>query len=113
MYASEAATTNGGFWVWCETSGHADKWSASPKKLSMTESSNVLNDPALRSARMLPVDPAVDPSGRIEMFAHLKIAEGGGGNIPRIYFYDDTKGATGMIHIGFFGPHRYMPNSKT
>lgn len=47
------------------------------------------------------------------MFAHLKVSEGGGQNIPRIYFHDDTKGVTGKVHIGFFGPHRFVPNKST
>jgi hypothetical protein len=45
------------------------------------------------------------------MVAHLKVAEGGGAQIPRIYFLDDTKGVTGKVHIGFFGPHRFVPNA--
>jgi hypothetical protein len=112
-YASEAATTRGDFWTWCSTSDHRDKWSASTKKLAMTDGCGVLNGRKLRSTRMLPVDTAVHPSGRIEMLAHLKIAAGGGNNIPRIHFYDDTKGATGKIHVGFFGPHYLVPNSKS
>ena len=47
------------------------------------------------------------------MHAHLKVAEGGGQNIPRIYFYDDAKGGTGKVHIGFIGPHRLVPNKHT
>jgi hypothetical protein len=45
------------------------------------------------------------------MVAHLTVAEGGGAQIPRIYFLDDTKGVTGKVHIGFFGPHRFVPNA--
>ena len=79
----------------------------------MSESESVMNNKAQRSARILPVSVEVDPSGVIEMQAHMKIAEGGGTDIPRIYFYDDTKGKTGKVHVGFFGPHRYMENTKT
>ncbi|MGD0409808.1 MAG: hypothetical protein ABSB34_12580 [Candidatus Limnocylindrales bacterium] len=39
------------------------------------------------------------------------MAEGGGAQIPRIYFLDDTKGVTGKVHMGFFGPHRFVPNA--
>ena len=42
-----------------------------------------------------------------------KIVEGGGPLIPRLYFHDDTKGATGKIHVGFIGPHRYVENAST
>lgn len=112
-YVDEAATTRGGFWEWCQNSAHPDTWPATPKKLSMSESDSVTKNKALRMARTLPVSTEVDASGRIEMQAHMKIAEGGGTDIPRIYFYDDTKGTTGKIHVGFFGPHRYMENTKT
>jgi hypothetical protein len=112
-YASEAEETRGGFWEWCKHSKHPDAWPATDKKLAMSESEQVMNNKAQRSARTLPVDTAVDPSGQIEMLAHMKIAEGGGNDIPRIYFYDDTKGKTGLIHVGFFGPHRYMENTKS
>ena len=79
----------------------------------MSESESVTNNRAQRAARNLPVDTAVSASGRIEMFAHLKVAEGGGNNIPRIYFHDDTRGPTGKVHVGFFGQHAYMENTKT
>jgi len=47
------------------------------------------------------------------MQAQLKIQPGGGQDIPRLYFHDDTKGTTGKIHVGFFGLHYLMPNTKT
>lgn len=47
------------------------------------------------------------------MLSHLKIAEGGGDLAPRIYFYDDTGGPTGKVHVGFVGPHYLMPNTKS
>jgi hypothetical protein len=47
------------------------------------------------------------------MFAHMKIQSGGGGNIPRLYFYDDTDGPTGKMHVGFVGPHRHVRNTRT
>jgi hypothetical protein len=111
-YANEAKDVSGGFWQWCVHSDHPDTWPATPKKLSMTESDTVVNSARLRAARMLPVASTVDAGGSIEMLAHLKVAEGGGSNIPRIYFHDDTA-KSGKIHVGFFGPHRYMENSKT
>jgi len=112
-YASESATRNGGFFEWCQHTSNADSWPATSKKVSMSESESVMNNRAQRAARNLPIDTAVSASGRIEMFAHLKVAEGGGNIIPRIYFHDDTKGPTGKVHVGFFGPHVYMENTKT
>jgi hypothetical protein len=37
------------------------------------------------------------------MPAHLKISQTGA--YPRIHFYDDSRGTTGKIVIGYFGPH--------
>lgn len=108
-YATEA---NGrGFWNWCQNSGHPYAWPATPKKLAMSESETAMN--AFGDDRRLRVDTAVDPAGVVIMEAHIKVAEGGGQLSPRIYFLDDTGGATGNVHIGFIGPHRYMRNAST
>ena len=104
---------DGNFWSWCRDSGNEHAWPATPKKLAMSESETVMCNDQMRSCRVLPVDPSVDPSGSILMQAHLKVAEGGGDLAPRIYFHDDTGGPTGKVHIGFFGPHRHMPNTRT
>ena len=45
------------------------------------------------------------------MLAHLKIAEGGGPQAPRVYFLDDADGVTGKIHIGYSDPHKHVPNA--
>lgn len=112
-YAVDQAAGNnpGDFWHWCATSKHLLAWPATTKKLSMRESDTVENNSALRDARVLPVAAAVDGSGRIYMGAHLKIATGGGNLAPRIYFHWDP--ATAIVHVGFFGPHKYMPNTRT
>ena len=100
-----------GYQTWCETSGH-DRVISS-KFIAMSESESVMKNPDLRRRRTLPVDPKLDSSGWMEMEAHLKPVEGGGMQIPRIYFHDDTKGRTGKVHIGFIGPHDRMPNQST
>lgn len=105
---ANGAFTAGGFYQWCQATGH---WSTA--KLSMTESETVMANEKLAACRRLPVDDAVDASGSIVMQAHLKVQPGGGPTIPRIYFHDDTKGATGKVHVGFFGPHELMPNTRT
>ncbi|MPY94611.1 MAG: hypothetical protein GEV08_16585 [Acidimicrobiia bacterium] len=97
-----------GFKLWCEQTG---AWPTS--KLAMTESETVLNNDQLRNLRHFPISTDIAPSGRLHMFAHLKIQAGGGGNIPRLYFYDDTDGASQQIHVGFIGPHRYVRNTKS
>lgn len=101
----------GSFWTWCENSRHPLAWRATDKKLSMTESETVENNAALRRHRMLPVSKDVDQSGTIYMPAHIKIATGGGNLAPRIYFHIDAPNS--LVHVGFFGPHKYMPNTKT
>jgi hypothetical protein len=59
------------------------------------------------------VSPEVDPAGRIHMVAHMKIQKGGGDNIPRLCFHDDTDGPTWHMHVGFIGPHRHVRNTKS
>jgi len=110
-YAADVASgsfTDGGFYQWCSDTG---RWPTT--KLSMTESQTVMSNARLAACRMLPVSKNVHASGHVAMQAHLKIQPGGGPTIPRLYFHDDTKGATGQVHVGFFGPHDLMPNTKT
>jgi hypothetical protein len=112
-YGERGAQEGNGFWEWCRAGEAAWAWPASQKKLAMNESKTVLTSPRLRAARMLPIDPAVEPTGTILMPAHLKIAEGGGMLAPRLYFHDDTRGPTGKVHVGYIGPHEHMPNAGT
>ena len=113
-YAKEAEFFSGGFWEWCEHSNSEHNvWPATAKKLAMSESDTVMHDGKLQRTRRFNVDSQIDPRGYIHMEAHLKIAEGGGQHIPRLYFYDDTGGRTKLIHIGFIGPHRLVPTSQS
>lgn len=114
VYAeAKADGFDGGFWEWCQLSGHPLAWPASPKKLAMHESDTVRTNKGFRGARTFGVDLRVDASGSVVMEAHLKIAEGGGNLSPRIYFLDDTSGATRKVHVGFVGPHYLVPNTKS
>ncbi|OBA37955.1 hypothetical protein A5767_05905 [Rhodococcus sp. 852002-51564_SCH6189132-a] len=99
------------FWYWCKDSRHPLAWRASTKALAMSESDTVKKNSKFHQARILPVSEAVDSSGAIYMEAHIKIAAGGGDLSPRIYFYEHRETAT--IHVGFFGPHKYMPNTRS
>ena len=99
---------NGNFLKWCETSGDAFVWHA--QNISMRESETVHSNERLRSQRILPVATELDPSGKVFMEAHLKF---GGSSAPRLYFYDDSKGATGKIHIGGLDPHSRWENTTT
>lgn len=113
-YAQDRATgwDKGGFWEWC-ASGPVLGWPATSKKLAMTESEGVQTGGKFKGTRVFKVDPAVDSSGEITMLAHLKISEGGGNLAPRVYFYDDTSGATKKVHVGLVGPHYLVPNKST
>jgi hypothetical protein len=108
-YARQVSTQGNqdGFYEWCRRSA---QWPIS--KLAMVEGEATMANDRLRAMRLVPVDIAVAVQGRIEMQAHLKIQPGGGNNIPRVYFHDDTAGLTGKIHVGFIGPHYLMPNTK-
>ncbi len=112
-YAEESGIFNGGFWEWCEYSNNPLTWNAAPQKLAMSESDTVKNNSKLWRTRRFSISKDVEPDGFKHMEAHLKIAEGGGQHIPRVYFHDDAKGRTGQIHIGFIGPHRLTPTSQT
>ena len=112
-YAEDRANgwSGGGFWEWCANSGNPRAWRATDKKLSMVESPSVNNSAKFWQARMFPVSTDVSSSGEIYMQAHLKIATGGGNLAPRIYFhFDDDQCRT---HVGFFGPHKLVPNTKS
>lgn len=97
-----------GLYTWCDQENY---WPTS--KLAMKESDTVQNNAYLREQRVFEVSHEVDESGRTLMLAHLKIQLGGGNNIPRVYFYDDTDGATAKIHIGFIGPHHLVQNTRS
>ena len=90
---------------WCRRSKHQRVWFANAKKLAMNESEEVMRQPELRKYRLLPVSASVDPAGRIEMQAHLKLSNAS--FAPRLYFHDGTRGrnATGKVHVGYVGPH--------
>lgn len=111
-YAVDRASgwDGGGFWEWCENSKNPRAWRATDKKLAMKESETVNNSPKLRRTREFPIATEIEPSGRIYMEAHLKIATGGGNLAPRIYFHFDDKQC--RVHVGFIGPHRLLPNTK-
>lgn len=98
----------GNFKSWCDQSG-SDNVINSRKFVALFESETVRNNKEYMRHRLFPIDKSVNPSGFIEMQAHLKVVQGGGMNIPRIYFYDDTH-KTGKIFIGFIGPHDLVPN---
>ena len=109
-YARASINNNfsGNFYQWCE---RGDDGAFAANKIAMQESQLTRADQALVHARTFEVDPLVDPSGYMVMVCHAKIQATGGGVIPRVFFHDDTKGATRKIHIGFIGPHELVPTA--
>lgn len=108
--ALHSSSSTADFWTWCATSGHPHVWPATSKKLAMSESETLMNNEKFALKRVFPVDRAVDPSGRVTMEAHIKIAEGGGSQAPRIYFLSSRE--LGKVFVGYFGPHKNVPNSR-
>lgn len=99
------------FWDWCEHTAHPRRWPASGRKLAMSESEEVMRRPEFMKLREFPIDPAVSLTGRnksdregfAHMWAHMKLTHGGGA--LRLHFYDDTRGKTKKVHVGYIGPH--------
>jgi hypothetical protein len=111
VYAGEGF--DGDFRQWCASGHHMYSWSVSQKKLAMRESESTESSQKFRDQRTFPIAHEVSESGKEVMVAHLKISAGGSPLIPRIYFYDDTRGSTGSVHIGYIGPHKYLENTRT
>lgn len=100
---ARASGTQCSFWAFCEGASSASLVPTS--WLSMKESETTDQNSRFRGLRTFEVDEMVAPSGSIYMPAHIKLEKGGSPS-PRIHFHDDTDGATGKIHVGWFGPHR-------
>lgn len=111
VYAEEEF--DGDFRQWCASGHHMYSWSASQKKLAMRESESTESSQKFRDQRTFPIAREVTESGSEVMVAHLKISAGGSPLIPRIYFYDDTRGPTGVVHVGYIGPHKHVENTRT
>ena len=101
----------GNFRAWCENSHHRHVWPSNAKKLAMSESKTVGRSGRMSAKRMFPVDRAYDPSGTVFMETHLKIGVGRGTLLPRVYFVADRE--TAKVYVGYFGPHKNVPNTLT
>ena len=106
---SERWAYRGNFETWSRLGLSENGWPV--EKIALTESLRVRRSPKLLGARYFPVDSSLDPRGRRVMLSHLKLSNGRGNIAPRLYFYDDTNGPTGKVHIGFIGPHRHVPTA--
>lgn len=81
-----------------------------PVDYSSTESGSVRTNRKYKAARNFAIPVDVDPSGRKEMFAHVRIGSGKP-PAPRMHLFDDTRGSSRKVHIGYVGPH--LPTPKT
>ncbi len=81
----------------------------SANKHAATESEDVHKNPRYAEARVFPVPTTVDPDGSVAMMGHFKIAQSGLIS-PRLHYYDDVT-RTGVVYIGYIGPH--LPTKRT
>lgn len=73
------------------------------------ESEAVKTSARFRQARDLPVPSSIDPTERVFMGAHFKIAQSGMVS-PRLHYFDAT-GIDGNVYVGYLGPH--LPTKQT
>lgn len=99
--AKQAGRT-GDFRTYCES--HTDGAKVPTSWIGRHESKTTTATERFRRLRMLPISKEVDSSGSILMEEHIRIQQGGMPS-PRIHYHDDTGGATGKIHVGWFGDH--------
>ncbi|MEV3923870.1 hypothetical protein [Actinomadura coerulea] len=101
--ASSEGRFNGGFPTWCKQPP-AGARAISPGKIAPDESETVRSNPKMSRHRLLPVPKDVEPSGKVYMWAHVRLGAGAGMRAPRMHYFDDVKN-TGKIYVGYLGPH--------
>lgn len=99
----------GGFYDWC-ANGPAGRRTISTRMIAMRESRTVVTRAKFSEPRTFRVPESVAPGGQVMMEAHIKLRPVGY-PAPRIYFYDDSGGATGKVYVGYIGDH--LPNTRT
>ncbi|MBE3002045.1 hypothetical protein IDM40_25590 [Nocardiopsis sp. HNM0947] len=82
------------------------------KRLASQESDYVRNRGKLNDKRLFRVPQEVDPSGRVPMYAHIKL-DTEHGICPRLYFYPHLgDGTTNRIYVGYLGRHLPVQQSN-
>ncbi|MGJ6964228.1 hypothetical protein ACSDR0_20175 [Streptosporangium sp. G11] len=99
----------GGFYEWC-AQGSPGRLTIPTGMLSMRESKSVVTRAKFSDRRTFAVPPEVNPGGQVLMESHVKLRPVGY-PAPRMYFHDDSGGATGKVWIGYLGEH--LPNTRT
>ncbi|WP_436758845.1 hypothetical protein [Streptosporangium sp. V21-05] len=100
---------SGGFYEWC-SHGSSGRLTIPTGMVSMRESKSVVTRAKFSDRRTFAVPPEVNPGGQVLMESHVKLRPVGY-PAPRMYFHDDSGGATGKIWIGYLGEH--LPNTRT
>ena len=99
-------------------SGNVDTYLQSPppgrpgysrQRHARDESEPVKSNDRFHDARMFAIPTTVEPSGRVFMGAHFKIAQFGMIS-PRLHYFDATA-IDGTIYVGYIGPH--LPTKNT
>lgn len=82
------------------------------KRLASQESDHVRNRGKLNDKRLFRVPEEVEPSGRLPMYAHIKL-DIEYGICPRLYFYPHLgPGTTNRVYIGYLGRHLPVQQSN-
>ncbi|WP_017571895.1 hypothetical protein [Nocardiopsis halotolerans] len=82
------------------------------KRLASQESDYVRNRGKLNDKRLFRVPEEVEPSGRVPMYAHIKL-DIEYGICPRLYFYPHLgPGTTNRVYIGYLGRHLPVQQSN-
>jgi hypothetical protein len=100
--AQEGGAEGATFRTYCETMPTPP---INPRQISLQESRPVESNRKMREERMFAVSTGVDDSGRVYMGAHARVTASGKPPAPRMYFYDDVRGQTGRVHVGYIGKH--------
>ncbi|MFJ6452035.1 hypothetical protein ACIQNV_36120 [Streptomyces hydrogenans] len=106
--AQKGGVVNGGYYQFCKNTPVASARIFPVKQIAMGETEATLT--AWGDERFFPVPAELDPKGRMQMEAHLKLGSKGSVS-PRIYFYDDSRGIIHKMVVGYIGPH--LTNRKT
>lgn len=81
-----------------------------PNQVAMHESESTRQRASTRRARTFAVPESVSSDGELVMDAHIKVAPRGT-DVPRLHFYDDTRGPTEKVLVGYLGPHLPLASS--
>ena len=106
-YIEDHPSKNVDFKTWCEGRSNSTGWPA--EKAARGESG--ITKAQQKGTRLFPVSAKVSRDECVEMLAHLKVKLKGNSSIPRIYFmYSDR---TKKVHVGFYGPHGLVQNTRS